>query len=483
LLELSLRGPASEGRSLKANPFAIMVDVVFSGPNGSSIVPAFYDGDGEGKLDGDVWKVRFSPDLAGAWSWVSHSTEPGLNHNTGSFLAKAVRDPDRDSAPRLRATKGAYLIDESGKPWLKAGANEPEDFLNNPRLPTLQNKLEAIDDLHRMGVNSLYLMPLNIDGDRKNVWPWIGSSSKEAKQNTDRFDVARLAEWETIFTHMQRRGIVIEMVLEDDSAWSRFPHERYYRELVARFGHHKGLIWYLAEEYNETYSAKQISRFAALMRSIDPYDHPIAIHHAGKPKALLPFLSDPNIDVASLQTNAAPQNRTAAAWWERSRRSPQRLVVSLDETGAIGPKDRALSRHIVWSAYLGGAYVELYTKPIYRKRHTFRSYESHFTDMARARRIIEGLPFGEMEPSNSLLRGSTPAYLFAKPGEVYVVYLPEGGQTRIDLIKANGQYDLQWFDPRSDATRDGGTVSGGVLYQLPKPPLVDDVVAVLRRRK
>jgi hypothetical protein len=36
--------------------------------------------------------------------------------------------------------------------------------------------------------------------------------------------------------------------------------------MVARFGHHNGLYWDLAEEYNEVYTADQMKTFAQLLR-------------------------------------------------------------------------------------------------------------------------------------------------------------------------------------------------------------------------
>ena len=42
------------------------------------------------------------------------------------------------------------------------------------------------------GVNAFYMMFQNVDGDDRNVWPWVGTSQSQAKQNSDRFDVAKL---------------------------------------------------------------------------------------------------------------------------------------------------------------------------------------------------------------------------------------------------------------------------------------------------
>src|SRR5439155_7525636 len=41
-------------------------------------IPLFWDG-------GAKWKVRFSPDVIGAWNWSVNSSDPGLNGANGSF--------------------------------------------------------------------------------------------------------------------------------------------------------------------------------------------------------------------------------------------------------------------------------------------------------------------------------------------------------------------------------------------------------------
>lgn len=75
-----------------------------------------------------------------------------------------------------------------------------------------------------------------LDGD---VWPWLGGTPREAMANGERdarFDIAKLAQWRELFEYMQIKGVVPYLVLEDDSAWKGYKHERYYREIIARRG-------------------------------------------------------------------------------------------------------------------------------------------------------------------------------------------------------------------------------------------------------
>ena len=59
----------------------------------------------------------------------------------------------------------------------------------------------------------------------------------------------------------------------------------------------------------------------------------------------------------------------------------------------------------------------------------------------------EHLPFWEMWPANDLVVGEK-AFVFAKEGQIYAVYLPEAsGRTQINV--APGKYRLRWYDPRN----------------------------------
>src|SRR5437867_4362598 len=62
------------------NPYVeVTAHVTFIQPGGRKrSVPLFWDG-------GTQWKVRFSPDVIGAWSWSVRSSDPGLNGVKGSF--------------------------------------------------------------------------------------------------------------------------------------------------------------------------------------------------------------------------------------------------------------------------------------------------------------------------------------------------------------------------------------------------------------
>jgi hypothetical protein len=460
-VEIPFKGPSSSGLSVDNNPFQVDFAVTFFDPaENQIIVPGFYQGDDQGGMDGDIWLVRFSPDSLGEWRYRTSSSQELLDGHSGVFevVTESQCEDGRigdyqnfECLGRLTYTGQHYLSFSDGTAWLKGGVNEPEDFLAPGVNAGFANKEAAIDFLAEHKVNSVYLVLHNINGDGKNVWPWHGSTQGEAKRNTKHFDIGKLQEWEGLFDYLQDKGIVLHLVLEDDSAWTGFDRQVYYREMVARFAHHQGIIWNISEEFNENYSPDEIKQYAKMLRDLDPYDHPITVHHAGRTSQWQPFLGDENIDLTSFQTESAPQNEQAVYWFGQSEAEDKTIPISFDETGQLDSHEVNLARRIVWSVYLGGANIELFTN----LNSGYLEFEPFFSDMGRAREFIEKLPFDSMAPCNELLQPEG-GYCFGKPGEVYVVYFPTGGSLAIDLTDMEGDGSAVWFDPRT-----GGTIPAG----------------------
>ncbi len=481
-INIPLNGPDSVGLSAEFNPFSIPVTVTFTGPAGQTYaVPAFYDGDGTGDLNGNRWSVRFTPDTDGVWSFQTTSTVPSLADYTGSLtVTPPANCPPADPAGlpvfrcvgRLQHVGMYYLKFADGPFWLKGGADEPEDFLAPGRTVGLPSKVAALDFLAERNINSIYVMPHNIDGDGKNVWPWVGSNPAEAKRDTTRFDNAKLAEWEVFFSAAQERGIVIQIVLEDDSGWTDFDRSLYYREMVARFAHHNGIYWNISEEFNENYSPEEIKAFAAQLRALDPYDHPITVHPTDNPQLWEPFIGDPNIDLTSLQTKKEPQNETAIAWRTRVAEGGRIIPISFDEIGQPRVEDRALARHIAWSVYLGGGNYELFTT---LDDEGYPAYAAHFADLGLARATVARLPFWDMQPRNDLIQSGT-GYLFAQTGSAYLAYLPQGGSLTLDLVADTATYAARWLNPRDGTSQPLAEIPGGAPRSVSAPDSQDWVL-------
>lgn len=491
-IEIQLTGPQSIGRGAP-NPFAIAIDGVFTSPSGKSItVPGFYDGDGKRGLDGNVWKVRFAADEVGKWSFRSLSDNRSLDGQTASF---AVTEPPADVANFYRwgrleavgtaANKIRYLKFRDGPYWLKAGCDDPENFLGKYKnYDTLDKRKAAIDYLAERGINSFYIMSHNLDGDDKDVWPWLGETAKEAKANSNgevRFDVAKLAEWRELFEYMQQRGVVVYLILEDDSAWKGYDHRRYYREIIARFGDLPGLIFNMGEEHNENYKLAEGLALAQQLADADPYDHPRGIHNVNSPNDA--YIDAPQIDFTAIQTgspgtrrgleHALQHNQIANDWIRRCESRGKRTpMVNFDEGR---PEEQ---RAAWWAAYLAGGVWEAHVLPPYDR--PMSAWKKTWNELGGSRAFMESLPFWEMQPHNELVQ-SGQALCLAKPGEAYALYLPAGGTVTIDF-PANAEHQIAWWNPSSGIHgqfADGGRVVGG-QRSFTSPSQGDWALRVLR---
>ncbi len=451
-IELSFEGPRSIGRG-EPNPFAVSFDVVFTGPDGKSVkVPGFYDGDGKGGLDGNIWKVRFAADRNGSWTYRTESSHASLNRRSGRFQ---VTDPSPNAPAfyrlgRLEYVGERYLKFREGGYWIKAGADEPENILGKA-FGDWEAKKREIDYLASQNINSIYVMTHNLEGDNNDVWPWLGLTAEEAKTNHDRFDIAKLEKWREFFEYVQSKGLVIHLVLEDDSAWKQYDQARYYREMVARFGYLPALIFNFNEEHNENYSLADALAYMKLLGELDPYKHPRAIHNVNLP--VNDYIDSRHVELASIQTpprRPASLNRIAVDWVEASLAKGKRpLVVSFDEGRP------AEDRRSWWSVYLGGGIWEsLVPVP-----GGFAEQSSVWRELAVARAFMESLPVHKMYPANHLVAEGE-AFCLARPGEVYALYLPQGGRVTVQLTPGN-RYSAEWFDPRTGNRKPAATIGGG----------------------
>jgi hypothetical protein len=303
---------------------------------------------------------------------------------------------------------------------------------------------------------------------------------------------------------MDRLGILLHVITqetENDDKLGGGPElnpirQLYYRELVARFSHHPALVWNQGEENDTPDPARK--EIAAYIRALDPYDHPITVHtHNNRaPDFYNGLLGDPNFEASSIQGSMEKYNSDAMELRRRTAEAGRPWVIFGDEqpSARVGilpdsedPEHDIPRQQALWGNLMGGGGgVEWYFGYDYPHSdlncEDWRSRERMWDQTRHAREFFEKhLPFWEMQPDNSLAEGGK-ALVLAKPGEVYAVYLPEGGTAR---LKANeGTYSIRWFNPRSGGDLQEGSVanaqSSGALNlgQPPSDPKKDWAVLV-----
>lgn len=565
-ITMQFQGPTAHELDSKPNPFLdYRFNVKFTGPGGRSfVVPGFFDGDGQGAASGNTWTVRFTPDKTGQWKYVvsfrkGKNIAIDLQHDEGRagsldgisgklIISKITSDnPQFYRYGRLEYAGGYYLKFRDGPYWIKGGTDSPEDFLAyggfdnthsgsrfavkkyaehirdwKPSDPDWQNGrgkgiIGALNYLAEQHVNLIYFLPMNIGGDGQNVWPFAGEIHPEGDPDNDNthYDISKLRQWEIVFDHAQSKGIVLHFVFNEAEEKNKLElggkdltteRKLFYREMIARFGHHNALIWNLCEEYNIGLDLGQqsIKKFATYIAQLDPYDHPITVHHAGDPvEAWKPFMGDKLFSITSLQIGRVDIEPVVERFLMLTKKAGRALPIAVDEftvttTGkAWLPTDDsvALRKEKLWPAYLSGGQVEFIVAELL-EAEDFRKYDDLWKYIWYARKFMElYLPFWEMEPADGLLTeestysGKTCKHdgqVFAKDGECYAIYLPTARQTGVlDLNGASGQFAKRWYNPRTGEFNGiAENITGGRKVKMgpaPDTPDKDWVVLVNKR--
>ncbi|MEQ8211318.1 MAG: DUF5060 domain-containing protein [Lacipirellulaceae bacterium] len=393
----------------------------------------------------------------------------------------------------------------------------------------------ALNYLAEQGVNSISFIPYNAGGDGDNVWPMISPDEKL------HYDCSKLDQWQIVFDHAQAKGLFLHFKTQEtenddhkvghpgnpghapaalDGGELGVERKLYYRELIARFGYQLALNWNLGEENTQTPRVQR--EMAAFIKELDPYDHHVVIHSYPdqQDKVYPPLLGDQSeLTGASLQNHWDQAHRRTVQWIEASKKAGKMWVVCNDEQGPADggvPPDPGykgfsgkakekqreydlhdIRKHTLWGTLMaGGAGVEYYFGyklpendlgcQDFRSREQSWKYGKIAVDFFKS--FSRDVIIEEMRCHDDLVANTkhdNSRYCLAKPGKLYLIYLPNGGETELDLAKHEGQFTLDWFDPRNGKQLRGEVreLTGGKKVRLSMPPSDpgEDWLAILHK--
>ncbi|WP_018612146.1 DUF5060 domain-containing protein [Segetibacter koreensis] len=558
---ITFDGPfSSETNSV--NPFLnYRLDVTFTHTSGKSYkVPGYFAADGNAgetsATSGNKWRVHFSPDETGRWTYVASfrkgnkvAVSDDINSGTpislidgasGSFsiLSSNKTGKDLRAKGRLQYVGAAYLqFAETGEYFRKAGSDAPENFLaytdfdNTPDSggrrktwaphikdwnsgdTTWKSKkgkgiIGAVNYLSEQGMNSFSFLTLNINGDDKNVFPYITPS------DLTRIDISKMDQWEIVFEHSQKMGMYLHFKLQEtesnnllDKGELGIQRKLYCRELIARFAHHLALNWNIGEENSQT--DKQRKDMAKYLHDHDPYNHNIVIHTFPRKqeevyRPLLGKASD--FTGISIQTDTSNVYAETRKWVEASAKAGKKWIVANDEQnpadvgvaadreyagnrGSVADNSDAIRKSVLWGNFMaGGAGVEYYFG--YKTGETdltCQDFRSRAKSWRYAKYALEFfktyLSSIELKPLNNVSNG----WSLGKDSEVYVVYLKKGGTSNIHLPFSNYSYSVQWYNPRAGGPLQNGSIkhvnSGTVSIGHPPSDSSSDWTVLIKRIK
>jgi hypothetical protein len=163
----------------------------------------------------------------------------------------------------------------------------------------------------------------------------------------------------------------------------------------------------------------------------------------------------------------------------------------------------------VWKSFLRGhnpIFMDPLDLEIYQNNWSRPNWDLIRKNMGYTLNFAKRMDLTEMAPRNDLCSTN---YCLANPGQEYLIYAPSrrhrgmgmldrhglhatfGWATKylglnekisIDLIKAPGDYTIEWFNPRTGKSTNGGHMEGGKLILLTSPFTGDAVVYIYKSK-
>jgi hypothetical protein len=552
-ITLNFKGPITDELA-EENPFLdYRLDVTFSNGNKKYVVPGFYAADGKSAESsataGNLWQVRFTPDLVGEWGY-------SVSFKKGSEIAVAEDMTNAESAGFMDGQSGMFIVsnsdktgidnrtkgrlnyvgesylkyEETGDYFIKLGVDAPENLLGysdfdeatnalgflkawQPHAKDFKldaepylwkeekgkNLLGAIRYLASEELNVFSFLTFNVDGDDRNIFPYVlkkpiaeYESYASNKDNIEawesffhktRLDVSKLDQWERIFEYAETQGMFLHFKTNEtetdhlmDKGVFGTEGKLYYRELIARFGHHLSMNWNLGEENDQP--TEEVLKVANYISKLDPYKHHLVMHtFPNKDDRYEDFIGTKSpLTGASLQLSDpefADVHPRVLKWREKSNATGRKWALSVDEPGKANiallpdeedPEHNLARERALWGTLMAGGFgVEWYFG--YASPHSdltcedFRSRDLFWDQNRHALHFFKDhIPFWKMNPADELIEGID-NYCFAQEDNIYAVYFSENTQTTsINLGTSENQYSIHWYDPRNGGELQEGSI-------------------------
>ena len=280
------------------NPFLnVSLEATFTHSHRSVTVAGFHDG-------GDVYKIRFMPDMEGSWHYVTHSNLSSLDGLKGAFECTPAMGCNRGP---VRVISRHHFAFADGTPYHPVGTtcyawNHQGAELEEQTISSLKdapfNKMRMCVFPKRYVFNHNEPPSYPFEGQVKRPWnpdnlkiPFDLDRVPPPKDYWDftRFNPPHFRHLEKLILELRELNIQADLILfhpYDYNAWGfdQMPpevNERYLKYLIARLSSFRNIWWSLANEYDLMLDRTMADwdNYGQLVQDCDPYDHLRSIHN------------------------------------------------------------------------------------------------------------------------------------------------------------------------------------------------------------
>ena len=448
VFEIELSGP-TEG-----TPFIdVELNATFKLNEKSVKVPGFYDGNG-------IFRIRFSPDEVGDWTYQTSSNIEALSGKKGSF--ECVTATGKNHGP-LQIVNSFYLEYADKTPFYSIGttAYQWTSVKQSIQEKTLETLVSAFFNKIRMCVFPKWYKYGN------DTEPWLYPFKRNGDQNDfTQPNYEFFQNFDLRVKQLRDMGIQADVILFHpyDKNWGYYlmgdeMNEKYVQYMIARISAYRNVWWSLANEWDipEIKDTVKWESIGTLLQKEDAYNHLRGIHNWYGSEDHFYDHTEPWVTHVSTQTH---QFFNAIKW--RNQYQKPLLFDEMRYEGDVASSWGSLTAQQMasyfWMAGLSGGYPT--------HGDTFNN-DSDTTEVrwwakggtlmgesperiAFFKSIMEQAPVTEMTPK--LIDNGDPEnldnniYLFSKPGEFYLAYVANPRETIQIELPGNQEYKLEIID-------------------------------------
>ena len=469
-------GTFTSGQSY-SNPFTeVDLSVLVTTPSGVKTVQGFYDGNGSGGQNGNVWKFRYMPIEAGPHSFVASSNDGQLNGESGSFTAVASV---RKGPVAISPANPHLTIYRSGGAFVPVG--ETTFFILSDDF-TQSSRLRYVSQVATKGVNKIILVMVN--DDTNDVFPWLGTASS---LDRTRFNLPRIAKWEGLIEEMRDAGIAAYLWFYSDDSRRLYPaadgaeEDLYFSYIVSRFAAYENVIWNLGLEYSEYRSRAWVESRSAYLKSEDP-NHLVAVHQV--PGSRFDFIGSPHLDIYSHQGGLASVEAASNLILDNQAQSAAagRPIVVWPEEWVFDPPTSkyAQVRNVSWAITLQGGGHTIMGLNFWGSPGSLEWWNDVQDVMAQLIGRVDR--YEALSEQNDLVSGGGSSPLcMANIGREYLVMRLDTSTFRLDLSDTTGSLSFEWWNLDTGQIQKGGEFNGGSVRDF-TPPFAPAVLYVSKSR-